>query len=63
MGWKSKRWHCLLAFLKSYDEVCEGEGGGDNVRRYLGTVGTISGLFGISKALKKLAEKANDIVE
>lgn len=47
--------------LKSYDDVCEG--GGDNVRRYLGTVGTISGLFGISKALKKLAEKADDIVE
>lgn len=47
--------------LNNYDEVCEG--GGDNVRRYLGTVGTQSGLFGISKAMKTLADKADDIVE
>jgi hypothetical protein len=47
--------------LKNYDEICNG--GGDNVRRYLGTVGTTSGLFGISKAMKTLAEKADDIVE
>ncbi len=47
--------------LKNYDEICDG--GGDNVRRYLGTVGTTSGLFGISKAMKTLAEKADDIVE
>ena len=47
--------------LDNYDEICEG--GGDNVRRYLGTVGTTSGLFGIQKVLKTLAEKADDIVE
>lgn len=47
--------------LNNYDEVCEG--GGDNVRRYLGTVGTQSGLFGISKAMKTLADKADDIVD
>ena len=47
--------------LDNYDEICEG--GGDNVRRYLGTVGTTSGLFGIQKVLKTLTEKADDIVE
>ncbi|KAL7535837.1 hypothetical protein ACHAWF_005291, partial [Thalassiosira exigua] len=47
--------------LDHYDEVCDG--GGDNVRRYLGTVGTSSGLFGIKKAMKALAERADDIVE
>jgi len=47
--------------LKHYDEVCDG--GGDNVRRYLGTVGTQSGLFGIQKAMKALGERADDIVE
>ena len=47
--------------LDNYDEICEG--GGDNVRRYLGTVGTTSGLFGIQKVLKTLAEKADDVVE
>ncbi|KAL9180278.1 hypothetical protein ACHAXT_008248 [Thalassiosira profunda] len=47
--------------LRNYDEICEG--GGDNVRRYLGTVGTTSGLFGIQKAMKALSERAEDIVE
>jgi len=47
--------------LKNYDEICDG--GGDNVRRYLGTVGTSSGLFGIAKAMKALGERADDIVE
>lgn len=47
--------------LDNYDEICEG--GGDNVRRYLGTVGTTSGLFGIQKVLKTLADNADDIVE
>uniref|UniRef100_A0A7R9ZSG4 Uncharacterized protein n=2 Tax=Craspedostauros australis TaxID=1486917 RepID=A0A7R9ZSG4_9STRA len=47
--------------LDNYDEVCEG--GGDNVRRYLGTVGTSSGMFGISKVMKTLMEEADDIVE
>lgn len=47
--------------LDHYDEICEG--GGDNVRRYLGTVGVTSGLFGIGKALKVLGEDVDDIVE
>ena len=47
--------------LTNYDAICDG--GGDNVRRYLGTVGTGSGLFGISKAMKALSERADDIVE
>lgn len=47
--------------LKNYDEICAG--GGDNVRRYLGTVGTSSGLFGIGKAMKILSDRADDIVE
>lgn len=47
--------------LSSYELICEG--GGDNVRRYLGTVGTTSGLFGIQKAMKTLSVKADDIVE
>ena len=47
--------------LHHYDEICEG--GGDNVRRYLGTVGVTSGLFGIGKALKVLGEDVEDIVE
>lgn len=44
-----------------YDEISAG--GGDNVRRYLGTVGTTSALYGISKVLKELQEEADDIVE
>ena len=51
----------LQYLLEHYDEICEG--GGDNVRRYLGTVGTTSGLFGISKVLKRLSDRADDIVE
>ena len=47
--------------LTNYKEVCDG--GGDNVRRYLGTVGTSSGLFGIKKAMKTLSDRADDIVE
>ena len=47
--------------LKNYDEICEG--GGDNVRRYLGTVGTTSGLYGIAKVMKILQAEADDIVE
>jgi len=48
--------------LDNYDSVVGG-GGGDNVRRYLGTVGTTSSLFGIRKVMKVLQEDANDIVE
>ena len=36
--------------------------GGDNVRRYLGTVGTTSAMYGIEKVLKNLQNEANDIV-
>ena len=47
--------------LDNYPEVSKG--GGDAVRRYLGTVGVTSGMYGISKVLKKLQEEADDIVE
>ena len=48
--------------LENYDAICEG--GGDNVRRYLGTVGTTSGLYGISKVLKILSNDEHvDIVD
>ena len=47
--------------LTNYKDISEG--GGDNVRRYLGTVGTSSGLFGIKKAMKALSDRADDIVE
>lgn len=47
--------------LDHYDEICQG--GGDNVRRYLGTVGTTSGLYGISKVMNTLADNADDFVE
>ena len=46
--------------LDNYDDVVKG--GGDNVRRYLGTVGTSSGMYGISKVLKELQEEAADII-
>ncbi|KAL7581781.1 hypothetical protein ACA910_022314 [Epithemia clementina (nom. ined.)] len=44
-----------------YDEIVKA-GGGDNVRRYLGTVGTSSGMYGIVKVLKELQEEASDLV-
>ena len=47
--------------LDHYDEISEG--GGDNVRRYLGTVGTTSGLYGIGKVMNTLSERADDFVE
>jgi len=47
--------------LDNYDEISQG--GGDNVRRYLGTVGVTSGLFGISKVMSTLSERADDFVE
>jgi quinol monooxygenase YgiN len=52
----------LHYLLDNYDEICQG--GGDNVRRYLGTVGVSSGLYGISKVLKILKDQADvdDIV-
>lgn len=51
----------LNYLLEHYDEIAAG--GGDNVRRYLGTVGTTSGLYGIPKVLKELQDEAADVVE
>ena len=48
--------------LDHWEEVVE-NGGGDNVRRYIGTVGTSSGLYGIQKVMKVLQDDADDIVE
>ena len=48
--------------IQNYDTIVA-NGGGDNVRRYLGTVGFTSGLYGITKVLKELQEEAADIVE
>ena len=47
-----------LRFLESnWDKVVD-DGGGDNIRRYLGTVGVSSGLYGISKVLKTIKDQA-----
>lgn len=51
----------LKYLLDNYDKVVEG--GGDNVRRYLGTVGTTSGLWGIGKVMRSLQDEADDIVD
>ena len=51
----------LRYLLTNYDEICGG--GGDNIRRYLGTVGTTSGLYGITKVLRTLLNEADDVVE
>jgi hypothetical protein len=45
--------------LANYDAIVT-QGGGDNVRRYLGTVGTTSGLWGMSKVLNYLKDDAED---
>jgi len=52
---------CYL--IDHYEEVCEG--GGDNVRRVLGTIvgNPPSGLVGISKAMKALEDRADDFIE
>lgn len=47
--------------LENYTDICKGKG--DAVRRYLGTVGVTSGMYGISKVLKDLQDQADDIVE
>jgi hypothetical protein len=47
--------------LDHYAEISKG--GGDNVRRYLGTVGVTSNMYGIGKVVKELREEADDIVE
>ena len=41
--------------LAQYEMICD-QGGGDNIRRYLGTVGMTSGLYGITKVLKVLQD-------
>ena len=51
----------LVYLIDHFEEIADG--GGDNVRRYLGTVGTTSGMYGISKAMKQLQNEADDIVE
>ena len=51
----------LQYLIDNYDEIAKG--GGDNVRRYLGTVGTTSALYGIGKVVKELQDLADDIVE
>uniref|UniRef100_A0A7S0GFB4 Uncharacterized protein n=1 Tax=Proboscia inermis TaxID=420281 RepID=A0A7S0GFB4_9STRA len=58
-GYKS-----ITYLLDHYDEICEG--GGDNVRRYLGTVVSTkdpSGLVGIQKVMKALEDRADDFIE
>lgn len=47
--------------LDNYDEICKG--GGDNVRRYLGTVGVASNMYGITKVVKELRTEADDLVD
>lgn len=49
--------------LDNYDGICEG--GGDNVRRFLGTIvgNPPSPLVGISKAMKALESRADDFIE
>jgi len=51
----------LATLIDNYDTISAG--GGDSVRRYLGTVGVTSNLYGISKVMKELQEEANDYVE
>ena len=51
----------LQYLLDHYDEISAG--GGDNVRRYLGTVGLTSPLYGIQKVLRELQDVADDVVE
>eukprot|EP00586_Coscinodiscus_wailesii_P019436 CAMPEP_0172500228 /NCGR_PEP_ID=MMETSP1066-20121228/135999_1 /TAXON_ID=671091 /ORGANISM="Coscinodiscus wailesii, Strain CCMP2513" /LENGTH=243 /DNA_ID=CAMNT_0013274357 /DNA_START=114 /DNA_END=845 /DNA_ORIENTATION=+ len=49
--------------IANYDEICDG--GGDNVRRYLGTIvsNPPSSLVGIGKAMKALEDRADDYIE
>ena len=53
----------LCYLIDHYPEICEG--GGDNVRRYLGTIVSTppSGLVGIAKTMKALEDKADDFIE
>lgn len=47
--------------LDHYEKISEG--GGDAVRRYLGTVGVSSNMYGITKVVKDLRDEAEDLVE
>ena len=47
--------------LDNYDQISQG--GGDAVRRYLGTVGVASNMYGITKVVKDLRDEAEDLVE
>lgn len=52
----------LNELLQNYDTIAQQ--GGDNIRRYLGTVGTTSGLVGIDKVFRELQDSIDvDIVE
>jgi hypothetical protein len=51
----------LSELVDNYEEIAKG--GGDNVRRYLGTVGVTSGLYGINRVLKTLQDEARDVIE
>ncbi len=58
----------FLDALTETDELIENyasisSGGGDAVRRYLGTVGVDKKMYGITKVVKELREEAEDIVE
>jgi hypothetical protein len=52
-----------LEYLVDHWDDVVSQGGGDNIRRYLGTVGTTSGLYGISRVLKELQELVEDPVD
>lgn len=54
----------IVYLLDNYDQICEG--GGDNVRRYLGTIvsyPTPSPLVYLKKALKALEVRSDDFIE
>ena len=51
----------LNYMIDNYDDISKE--GGDNVRRYLGTVGTTSALYGITKVMKELQDEADDVVQ
>lgn len=58
----------LLEAMADVDELIENyseisKGGGDAVRRYLGTVGVDKKMYGITKVVKSLRDEADDIVE
>mmetsp|Transcript_38129 Transcript_38129/g.82098 ORF Transcript_38129/g.82098 Transcript_38129/m.82098 type:complete len:185 (+) Transcript_38129:20-574(+) len=57
----------VTAAMQKLEDLCDPEyykkvasGGGDNIRREVGTVGVTSPLFDVDKAFKALAEEAED---